>query len=445
MDQSDPNIIMAAGNINDPNAMLALKMNMQKLQQAEQQSRGQNALRQLFAAPGAIDPTTNLPTAKTIAQAYQIDPKSALDMADNAASMQASQQAARDKKLARQKELNEGVDPYRVEAMTAYNTALKGPGGNEEVARKAAQDVWDKGLTTFEQGADLSSDERSQLDQGRSFDPVRIANNSPTWQKNLKEAHAEKVADEARSLQERGIAEREHHDEVVEGLAGQKAAVASAPSDMTEEDKDYWADVVRKGGTLPPGLSRTAAGSRLVQDLMKRVPKGSTASDLIASQAEVGGLRAGERTLATRQVNMENAANEVKTMAPLALQASEKVNRTQFPTLNSIILATEKGTGDENVVRFGLAANSLIYMYAKFLNPNGIPTDADKAKATDILSTAWAKGQFRTAVDQIQQEIKAGQSGVKTTREELREGETGKPSNGAPKTFKYDAQGNPVQ
>lgn len=122
---------------------------------------------------------------------------------------------------------------------------------------------------------------------------------------------------------------------------------------------------------------------------------------------------------------MDIAANEVKFMAPLALSASKNVDRTQYPKLNEILLAAEQGTGDENVVRFGLAANSLIYTYSKFLNPTGIPTDADKAKASEILSTAWSKGQFETAIDQIKKEIVSGQSGVKQTKEDLKSGLAG--------------------
>src|SRR6185312_11231218 len=187
-----------------------------------------------------------------------------------------------------------------------------------------------------------------------------------------------------------------------------KAASGAAISD---DAADFIADGLLAGNRqAATGLARNAANMAKVDEALTRKAKekGVSGADLAAIQAEFQGNTAGERAVGTRTANMEIAANEVKNMAPLALMASEKVDRTQYPTLNSVILAAEKGSGDEDVVRFGLAANSLIYMYAKFLNPNGIPTDADKAKAADILSTAWAKGQFRSAVDQIQQEIKVG-------------------------------------
>ncbi len=139
--------------------------------------------------------------------------------------------------------------------------------------------------------------------------------------------------------------------------------------------------------------------------------------------AEFQGTVSAERTLGTRAANMEVAANVVRGMTPTALETSAKVDRTQYPTLNSVILAADRHTGDENVVRFGQAANAIIYEYAKFLNPTGVPTDADKARATDILNTAWTQGQFAAALDQIvNKEIPAGAAGIEATRGEFRSG-----------------------
>ena len=172
------------------------------------------------------------------------------------------------------------------------------------------------------------------------------------------------------------------------------------------------------------GMARSAANITKVNDILVSEAKkrGLTAMDISLKVAEFKGLMSAERTLGTREANMEVAANVVRQMAPQALAASEKVDRTQFPTLNSIIIAAERGSGDENVVRLGMAANALIYEYAKFLNPTGIPTDADKARATDMLNTKWTQGQFKAAIDQIlHMELPAGPAGIAGTHQELRE------------------------
>jgi hypothetical protein len=197
---------------------------------------------------------------------------------------------------------------------------------------------------------------------------------------------------------------------------------AGSASTLSDDAADLIADQVLAGNRLAvSGLARNANSIAKVNEAIARKAKEQhlSGAEIAARQAEFGGMVAGERTLGVRTANMEVAANEVKYMAPLALAASEKVDRTKYPTLNSIILAAEKGTGGEDVVTFGLAANALIYSYAKFLNPTGIPTDADKAKATDILSTDWAKGQFSAAVKQIQKEIGTGKAAVRDTKEEI--------------------------
>lgn len=191
------------------------------------------------------------------------------------------------------------------------------------------------------------------------------------------------------------------------------------------------------------GMARSNANiTKVTNEIVKQAKaQNMNPGDLAVKIAQFQGTVAAERTLGTRTVNMEVPANEVEYMAPLALEASEKVDRTQFPDLNAIMLAGERRTGNTDVVQFGLAANSLIYTYAKFLNPTGIPTDADKAKASEILSTAWTKGQFKAAIDQIKREIASGQTAVQKTRGELAGGltsQTGGPS-GAAKTFSTEA------
>lgn len=184
------------------------------------------------------------------------------------------------------------------------------------------------------------------------------------------------------------------------------------------------------------GYGRSPANQAKLQNAIAQRAKDLHLSGpmINALQAVYSGEVQGQRTLGTRAANMEVAANEVGLMAPLALEASAKVDRTQYPSLNAVILDAERGKGDENVVQFGLAANSLIYTYAKFLNPTGIPTDSDKARAADILNTAWSKGQFSAAIDQIKREIASGQAAISSTKGEISRLVTGDTSHENPAT-----------
>lgn len=191
---------------------------------------------------------------------------------------------------------------------------------------------------------------------------------------------------------------------------------------VSDESAEFIAGRVLAGDErATTGMARNTVNISKVNNAIVKLAKaqGLGPGDVADRIAQFTGKLQAERTLGTRTVNMEIPANEAAYMIPLARTASDNVSRTEYPNLNDILIAAEKGTGGTEVVQFALAVNSLIYTYAKFLNPTGIPTDADKARATDILSTGWSQGQFDAALKQIQLEINQGRRAVTTTRQEL--------------------------
>lgn len=205
-----------------------------------------------------------------------------------------------------------------------------------------------------------------------------------------------------------------------------KGSPADVSSPEREKSIAFWADMLRKGGSLPPGLARNRDGAALVKDVMHRVAQGDTTpGQIMAGQAEFMGDKAGQRTLGNRTANIEMAVTEARNVIPLALSASDRVNRTEFPTLNSVLLAAEKGTGDTNVVQLGVATNSLINIYSRAISPTGVPTVHDKEHAREILANAYSKGQYRAAVDMMEQEMKAAQKSPGQVRSSMREQMTG--------------------
>tara|TARA_R110000868_G_scaffold92457_2_gene256596 strand:- start:3199 stop:4665 length:1467 start_codon:yes stop_codon:yes gene_type:complete len=159
----------------------------------------------------------------------------------------------------------------------------------------------------------------------------------------------------------------------------------------------------------------------------KAVDAGMSGKDVAAMNAQFFGIKAGQRTLGTREANIGMAVNEAQLLMPLALKASEGVDRTKFPSLNSVILAAKQGTGDPNVVRLGIATNSLINIYARAINPSGVPTVSDKEHARELLSNAWATGQYAAGVDQLNQEMNAAKKSPGRVREDLRRATVGEP------------------
>lgn len=184
-------------------------------------------------------------------------------------------------------------------------------------------------------------------------------------------------------------------------------------------------------------IGRGAQGAEnlaaLRQEVMRQASaRGLGGSDLAALNAEFAGLQAGERTLGNRTANIEMAANEARNLMPLVLEASARVPRTQYPSLNALLLAADQGTGGENVVTFGVAVNGLINTYARAISPTGVPTVSDKDHARELLSKAWSAGQVKAAVAQMDKEIVAAQKSPGQVRGAFRSAISGKDTGHAP-------------
>lgn len=192
------------------------------------------------------------------------------------------------------------------------------------------------------------------------------------------------------------------------------------------ETRRFMAEQILSGDKSPfANIGRGTQGGQNIALLRQEVTKlgierGLKGSDLAALNAEFAGLQSGERTLGTRTANVEMAASEVQQLAPIALAASENVDRTQYPSLNALELAAKQGTGDENVIRLNQSVNALVNTYARAISPNGTPTVSDKDHAREILDRAYSKGQFRAAIDQMQLEIAAARKAPGSVRGEFR-------------------------
>jgi hypothetical protein len=215
--------------------------------------------------------------------------------------------------------------------------------------------------------------------------------------------------------------------------------------------------------TVMQNLGRGAQGAENIVKLRGEIARqlaeqGKSGSDIATKIAEFEGLKAGERALGTRTAQMGMALSEATSFAPLALAASEKVDRTEYPTLNGLLLAAERGTGGEDVIRLAVATNSFLNAYARAVTPTGTPTEGAQERARALLDAAWSKGQYRTAIDQLMLEMNAASKSPGMVREEFRDRSDPGSSLSAPATtnpnpssggggsvMKYDAQGNRIQ
>lgn len=169
------------------------------------------------------------------------------------------------------------------------------------------------------------------------------------------------------------------------------------------------------------GLGRNAASMRKIADARARKAKelGITGADLAANTAEFMGITAAERVLGTRGAGIDLGIAEAQIFAPMVLERSEKVKRTQFPTINAMQQAIQKGTGGEDVIRLTDALNAYKMAYTQILTRGGMPTDDARRRSDEVINQAWSNGQIKAAIDQLNQEMVGARSAVPEVRNNL--------------------------
>jgi hypothetical protein len=115
------------------------------------------------------------------------------------------------------------------------------------------------------------------------------------------------------------------------------------------------------------------------------------------AEARSAATTAGRITMVT-----ELYATEAIGAGKQVVETSKLFERTNLPSVNAALQAFERGTGDPNVIRFGVALNALVNAYGKMSNPTGTGIhDADKERIVKILDTNLAQGQIEAGVDQV--------------------------------------------
>lgn len=216
------------------------------------------------------------------------------------------------------------------------------------------------------------------------------------------------------------------------GPADPETVKANAEAKIAEgglldpETTKFMAQQYRAGDTsVLTNLGRGQQGAqniiRVRQEIQRQnAAEGLGGADQAVRNAEFFGTKAGQRTLGTKQANIELAATEFKQVLPVVQEASKAVSRTNFPDLNRVIQMAQEKTGSPEIVAFGGGINTLINLYARAISPSGVPTVSDKDHAREILNKAWSQGQFDAAVGMMGKEIDAALTSPEKVRDEMR-------------------------
>lgn len=212
---------------------------------------------------------------------------------------------------------------------------------------------------------------------------------------------------------------------IAEGPAA--AGIRAAESAANSPTVDANAEVYRQTGKLPPNLSKNLMGQAESRAIIARareleVASGGDPSNWPQKWQNYQVAATGKRVLEQRAANLRLVENETATLIPRVRDISAKVSRTEYPSINSLILAARKGSGDPNVIKLGIAFESLIPVYARLLKPTGQITEGDTKRSHDILDKAWSDGQVQAALDQMEVERDGAREALDRTLEEVRGG-----------------------
>lgn len=181
-------------------------------------------------------------------------------------------------------------------------------------------------------------------------------------------------------------------------------------SPFTDSDVDYWSNVLKNGGSFPPGLARTAAGSEFVQKVMAKMGRGD--QDPGAFIANVASVKADAGSL-RNMVKMSDAATSFEKTASQNFDLALKLSKDAVPTdwgpwLNRWIENGQTQFGNENVPPYVTAMLTGANEYAKIMSGStgaqGSTVDS-RREAAELFSPYLSKGQIDRVVAVAKQDM----------------------------------------
>jgi len=188
------------------------------------------------------------------------------------------------------------------------------------------------------------------------------------------------------------------------------------------------------------------AGMNLRTEILNRAAKMSAGKD--PTQARIDQLSNKADAIALTQLRKQQTAGEnfEKTAlknADMAVDFSEKMDRTGTPVFNKWLQAGRRGTGSVEAANFDAANNSFVEEYAKVMTGStggAAATDSARQRAHELLDTSMTKEQYRSNVEVLKKEMANRVQSYREQSEETegRIKETSKSSSSAPKTVHWD-------
>lgn len=182
------------------------------------------------------------------------------------------------------------------------------------------------------------------------------------------------------------------------------------PPGWDQSKIDFWANVVKNGGQLPPGIARTSGGSAIVQAIMNRIPgasgdAGSFIENHATVKADTSSLNNLTKTTDAAE-SFEKTAN--KNFDNALSLAKDAIPTDSGPWLNKWVETGQTQFGDENVPPYTAALLTAANEYAKIMSGStgsqGSTVDS-RREAAELFSPYLNNGQIARVVAIAKQDM----------------------------------------
>lgn len=167
---------------------------------------------------------------------------------------------------------------------------------------------------------------------------------------------------------------------------------------------------------------RVALQNAIVDEAVRR---GMSPEAVAAQIADFAGIVAGSRVVGQRAANINLAATEAEEMIPIVKETSDKFARTNFVPWNMALKAYDTQTGSPEITNFGAALNTFVNVYARAVNPTGVPHQADKEHARQVLNSVQSPQQVDGVLGILKREMEIARRAPSVVREATRKSITG--------------------
>jgi hypothetical protein len=283
----------------------------------------------------------------------------------------------------------------------------------------------------------LGPQDLQQIQQNAKFDPQflrSIAERSKQGAAALKtqlEFHKQDTADKAEANRERATDISAKREEDYSRSISDKEVQAKIKNEMKKaailDDEDLLPmakQYLAGDKSVLQNLGRGDAGAANIANMRRAIRKeaqaeGLTPADIAGRMGQFNAFMAEERAVGTRQAAIDVASTEASKVFPIVEKASLAVPRGKWVPVNQIVQNFEKYKSDPAIGRFAQAIDTTVNVYARAINPTGVPHEAARQRALKLLNAATDQEGFQAVIDIMKSEIEAAKTSPDTVRDDI--------------------------